>query len=40
MKDIVADPEGFFELGGWNFLEPSEEDVRFLTRKLCVHLIN
>ena len=26
MKTIVEDPEGFFEQGGWGFLEP-ESDV-------------
>ena len=26
MKTIVDDPEGFFESGGWSFLEPEEEE--------------
>ena len=25
MKTIVDDPEGFFEQGGWSFLEPEGE---------------
>lgn len=25
MKTIVDDPEGFFEQGGWSFLEPESE---------------
>ena len=29
MKTIVDDPEGFFEQGGWSFLEP-EGEVRGL----------
>lgn len=29
MKGILDDPEGFFELGGWDFLEPEDgNDVR------------
>ena len=26
MKTIVDDPDGFFESGGWNFLDPESED--------------
>lgn len=26
MKTIVDDPEGFFESGGWSFLDPESED--------------
>src|SRR5579883_1821196 len=26
MKTIVDDPEGFFDSGGWNFLEPESDD--------------
>lgn len=29
MKTIVDDPEGFFEQGGWSFLDP-ESEVRHL----------
>lgn len=25
MKTIVDDPEGFFEQGGWSFLDPESE---------------
>ncbi len=25
MKGILDDPEGFFELGGWDFLEPESD---------------
>ena len=25
MKTILDDPEGFFENGGWSFLEPDSE---------------
>ena len=25
MKTIVDDPEGFFESGGWNFLDPESD---------------
>ena len=42
MKTIVDDPEGFFESGGWSFLDPesdgegddddSEEDENFALR--------
>lgn len=28
MKTIVDDPEGFFEQGGWSFLDP-ESEARF-----------
>lgn len=28
MKTIVDDPEGFFEQGGWSFLDP-ESEVRY-----------
>ena len=47
MKTIVDDPEGFFESGGWSFLDPesdgegddddSEEDENFALRnKHCI----
>ncbi len=26
MKTITDDPEGFFESGGWSFLDPDSED--------------
>lgn len=26
MKTIVDDPEGFFEQGGWTFLDPGSDD--------------
>lgn len=29
MKTIVDDPEGFFEQGGWSFLDP-ESEVRLV----------
>ena len=30
MKTIVDDPEAFFEQGGWNFLNPEDDEVRAL----------
>lgn len=39
MKTIVDDPEGFFEQGGWSFLEPEGEvrecGVSFLTHSVA-----
>lgn len=39
MKTIVDDPEGFFEQGGWSFLEPEGEvrecGVSFLLYNSC-----
>lgn len=26
MKTILDDPEGFFESGGWSFLDPDSDD--------------
>ena len=37
MKTIVDDPEGFFESGGWNFLDPdSGSEVPFLITDYAV----
>lgn len=36
MKTIVDDPEGFFEQGGWSFLEP-EGEVRECGVSFLVH---
>lgn len=38
MKTIVDDPEGFFEQGGWSFLEP-EGEVRECGVSFPVHSI-
>uniref|UniRef100_A0A673HK11 FACT complex subunit n=1 Tax=Sinocyclocheilus rhinocerous TaxID=307959 RepID=A0A673HK11_9TELE len=39
MKTIVDDPEGFFEQGGWSFLDPeSEENDTFGPGPLSVHI--
>ena len=32
MKTITDDPDGFFDSGGWSFLDP-ESDVSFITQK-------
>ncbi len=34
MKTIVDDPEGFFDNGGWTFLDP-ESDVSFEDLRMC-----
>lgn len=39
MKTIVDDPEGFFEQGGWSFLEP-EGEVRECGISFLVHSIS
>ena len=47
MKTIVDDPEGFFESGGWNFLDPESdgeeedgdsEEVNFLSYLLIFNV--
>ena len=38
MKTIVDDPEGFFEQGGWSFLEP-EGEVRECGVSFLVHSV-
>lgn len=38
MKTIVDDPEGFFEQGGWSFLEP-EGEVRECGVSFPVHSV-
>ena len=30
MKSITDDPEGFFDTGGWTFLEPESEVIDIL----------
>lgn len=37
MKTIVDDPEGFFEQGGWSFLDP-ESEVSSWFHNLSRHL--
>ena len=39
MKTIVDDPEGFFEQGGWSFLEP-EGEVRECGVSFLVHSVS
>ena len=44
MKTIVDDPEGFFEQGGWSFLDPesevrSEQRTRNQKRKSFHHFL-
>lgn len=44
MKTIVDDPEGFFEQGGWSFLDPesevrSEQRTRNKKRKSFHHFL-
>lgn len=50
MKTITDDPEGFFESGGWTFLDPEsdaeggeddeeeDEDEAYEVRKVCSFL--
>ena len=38
MKTIVDDPEGFFESGGWSFLDPESDGEATVGAEACLPL--
>ena len=36
MKTILDDPEGFFDNGGWSFLDPESDVSNFIVCVVCV----